>query len=409
MRVVFAGAWLLAGVVCWGAGAPVAKEGGRWQAVIGHLSSENFREREAGQRELGKATWRDVEVLRGLGKGAVDPEVQARVNGRVRALDEQIAVDPPPITVELEKTPFPEMVTRLGKAVGAPFTQLSNGGAPYTLHAVDRPFWDVVMALNGQSELAIGTLPGTYSLEPAIPGAGLTGSVRAGPALVHGVGVRGDASGTMWLACAVAVDPRMCVLQRGEPVYSSITDDGGRAWKVAAPVPELLPVEPATWDFRFSTQLRTEHGAKRVASAKGEVRLLVQATHEDVVVADVEKQGNAPMHVGRFTVVFDSVEGKGATLTMGMHASRTPPLENPMHNQDPLETAQVVVFDRAGQVVWTRRTDATGFRGSAAGTAMISKGGPYRAVLSSPTQVREVVVPFELKDVALPLAGDGLE
>src|SRR6185503_10961100 len=79
-----------------------ATQDAKWRSLIERLSSNDFAAREAAQKELDNATWRDRGVLEQLAKADIDEEAKGRFATRLLAIEEQVAVDPPPISVELK-------------------------------------------------------------------------------------------------------------------------------------------------------------------------------------------------------------------------------------------------------------------------------------------------------------------
>jgi hypothetical protein len=391
-----------------GAGVGASAETARWASVIEQLGSADFAQRQAGQKALEKATWRDRNRLAAIAATAKDEEVKARVIERVEGLDEEAALNPPPISVDMEHLRFPQMVDALGKATGRTLVQTTGGGGFYTLHAKEMPFWDVMLALDKQSELAVGD---RSELSPAMIGGGLSSGRRVGEALVGEADIRQAASGgpQAWLVCHVMLDPRICVLQKGGAVYSSIVDDAGQSWTPPAGSADgFQRVEPGEWSFWLASVLAPRAGARKISAAKGVGRFIVQVARDEKVVADLGKQGTTPIDIGRFSVSFYGALGDSPRLDIHINAEPKKAIDEHMVHQammqveDPLETARVMVYDRLGQMVWSAVIGTTGLHGDGRYTDAVSGGGPYRAVFWMPTKVQEIDVPLELKDMPVP-------
>jgi hypothetical protein len=108
-----------------------ASDAARWGELAGQLSSEDFAKRSAAQKALGRAGFKDRELLAALAAESVDPEVKARLLARVGELDDQGAVEPALLAVHVEKVGLKEAMGELSRVTGLAFYEAPCRGAPF--------------------------------------------------------------------------------------------------------------------------------------------------------------------------------------------------------------------------------------------------------------------------------------
>jgi hypothetical protein len=378
----------------------------RWQPVVKQLGSEEFAVREAAQRELEKAGMKDREALKALAEGTKDAEVKARLMKRSEALEEEAAVNPPGISIDVKDASLTEVAAALNEATGAGFTAIEGSmeGVSYTLKAVDEPFWDVFMKLNQQGEFAVQSVQGLRLRRTT---GGMRRGVVSGAFLIYGqslayqrmADLQRDAGeelqpGRLTLSFGVAVDPRVQVVAYA-PVMTSVKDDlgnelvkaGGRA-AVVGP----LGVARRQWTMVSSCELEIVPGGKKIVLAKGTVRATVIMAQAKVQVDDLEKQGNTPVGIGGREVVFTKFDMKDGRLSVSANVDSAGRVAGV-----PEAGVALTLLDANDQTVYT-----TNLLGNFGGTFGGQHKAPIKAVLTLPTKTKEIEVPFELKDLPLP-------
>jgi hypothetical protein len=360
------------------------------------LGSEDFGEREAGQRELAGAGVRERPVIRALAEGAGDPEVRARLMKRWMELGEEEALDPPAISLDVRDATMTELAGALSKATGLAIGVEGENGRRYGVRAVERPFWEVFEELSAQGGVSLASSRGLV-LVPKTPG--VEGGVRMGPYLVfadHSAAQDGTRplKGAWRLGVSVGVDPRVPVVQYVAPEVTSVVDEKGRELvKRAGGVAKKGEWVAARSEaiFRGYAPLELPEGTLRVARVKGVARFRVAVAAARAEVADVMKGGNGQVVVGDRTVILAVVQRTGRNLSVSGQVVL--PAREAL---GPGWEAQVALYDAQGQTLAT----AWGSQGFAANFTGVIRP-PIRAVVSVPTKLREVEVPFELKEVAL--------
>src|SRR3954471_6582729 len=69
------------------------------KAILPRLASEDFQQRAAAQKELEKLDYHALATLRKAAAEASDPEIKSRLTERLQQLNQQYALDPPPISL----------------------------------------------------------------------------------------------------------------------------------------------------------------------------------------------------------------------------------------------------------------------------------------------------------------------
>src|SRR5262249_54640447 len=137
----------------------VTNDDARWKELLKQLASEDFRTRDGAQKVLGKSTWRDLAALRRLAEGAADEEVKARLAQRVTEIEDEIAVNPPPVSLDIKDASVSEMTDALSQAMGIPMDGIPINGPrtdkTFTLSVKEQPFWEVFLELSRQHGLSL--------------------------------------------------------------------------------------------------------------------------------------------------------------------------------------------------------------------------------------------------------------
>ncbi len=400
MAVMAAAVVLGAGAAAQGQTLPA--KGGGWEEAIHKLSSEDFSVRQAGQKDLQKAGLADCEDLEALAYAAEDPEVRQQLLVRVHDIREAAAVNPPPVTLELENATLGETVKALNKAAGLSLAAGADSGGRFTLHAREEPFWEVWFALNRQGSLAAPRDGRTVHMGSQGPTRGaVTGPYAA---FAQEIGYertvnyqKGGAAGagTLTLAYGVAIDPRLRVLRYSPPHLTSVVDDAGHERLVPAAVQTSLQPAGREWMYRDSVALSVIPGGKEIVSAKGTMHVTLIVSQEQVEVPDMAAHVGMPIVVGGQRMIFSKFQmPPGGTGNIEFSAS----MEALPQNQDrEMVPMRVELMDGAGKPVYSLQLTG-GWGGSLGGNYK----PPIKGIFSVPQRVKEVDVPFELKNIALP-------
>jgi hypothetical protein len=388
-----------------------AEDLARWQPTVTKLASEDFAERQAAQKELDKARMRDRPTLKALAEAATDAEVKARLLKRYEDIEEEAATNPPPISIDVKDAPLSTVVDALNKEMGVHFNSYNNGNGLYTLKAVDEPFWDVFMKLSQQSELMIQPYQGLQIMQsrPGIHVGLRSGSFLFIPQTVNyqqSVDLQRDAGQqvqppTLSFTWAVAVDPRIKVASYSPDSLVSVVDDTGTEMlkqRFNGGINRTM-ISRGQMMFSQSVALESTNNAKKIASAKGVLHLTVVTAEQKIEIADMEKQGRTPITIAGRTLTVTRFQVQNGSVSMDATLSQTP-AANRVNGADPLANSGVglTLIDHEDRTVYTT-TIMGGFGGGFGGQYKT----PIRAVITVPLKVKAVEIPFEFKDLPLPV------
>jgi len=413
-----------------GAPAAVSTNDARWTDLARKLADENPEQRNAAQQELEKANWRNLPALERVVTAVADPEAKARLSERIAAIHEDLAINPPPLTVHFHQASLQEVAAVLGKQLDTrieifpePIPALDIGS--FTLDATDTPFWGIFLQLSRQHPLQIETgLSTKGTMRLVTNGAGWRTGVLAGPLLIVPQTITRSRTldfqddGTpplevMRMTCLWAVDPRVKVAQMGSMGFSSIVDDAGK---------NLLPEAAPDGRVVFSNvTMRTvytnanmallvpEKREARIASAKGFVQMAVALQNAQVEVADPGAKIGDSIPVGGHTIQITSFKYLDtAQPRVDFHLDLDGgPMAAPARG--PVGAPPRAASSASGTRVEVTTIDATGREIShaafSAGGFTASLGGftaPVKLRFNLASKTKEVKIPFEFKDLPLP-------
>jgi hypothetical protein len=335
--------------------------------------------------------------------------------------------DPPPISLHVKNAQLPELTEVLSKALGITMepgaAQLPKTPAPtFSLDATDQSFWEVFLGLARQHPLALIRYT-SRNVALSLQAEHLyTYAAVSGPLAVFPLGIERrratnfqDRYGvqttpeTMELTCWVFLDPRLRVLHCNYAHFTEIVDDAGNTlFSQSVPVPPPPPTNELGFpmfidDLHPSAQLKVpaKRGTK-ITSAKGILHTIVQTSEEHIDVTDLDKK------------IGQNIQFAGRTLRLSDFTAAT--LGHPEGLADVRASLEIVNADNAATKpvnpypIFAALIDAHGaiIDGSNISPKNVRKLGgalyhvPITLRLSTPTAIKQVSFPFELKDLPLP-------
>ncbi len=417
MRMQVAAAVLvMAGAGRGQAAVPATEPGERWAGVIRALSSETFAEREAAQKSLEAATLRDVGVLRALAKTAADAEVKTRLEKRLDALELQVLVGPPPVSLAVKEADISELAAGLSAATGVEWTAWISG-APrahaWTINAVDRPLWEVFVDLEKQAAVHVQNSEGRVLLQagPMMPGGigpidGGWTDVAAGDFLFYvGIGHGGPVGlhpagqvvgPTVKLEYGMRGDPRMRLVRCAIPDILSVVDENGKVLHSAEPRPRPNWIGGGLAMPEVNTALGfpEAEGMGKKLTITGQMTVRRATAVEKLGIAELTTQASEPVAAGGRTWQMWAIdplrdEGWVINVTEQRPGAGVPLTFVPM---------AVKVIDAAGKVVWQGAVDRQV-------SVRVKPGAvkkPLHAEIIAVKESADDVVKFEIKDVPVP-------
>ena len=401
---------------------PLADDSARWQGIAQQLGADDFAQRDAAQKQLETAGPAQLELLRRIAAETKNPEIEARLTIRIANIEDEIAVNPPPISLELNNATTADTADALSKALGVhigpwPPQRFNGDRNRFMISAHNKPFWDVFIDLSRQHEITIRNM-GSGIVLMAGSDQKMRNAIILGPVVIVPQSVtrqrianlQNDPTDqlspeTMNFASGVAIDPRLHIVKFALPEFTSVVDNTGNVlFQQDKPSNQLQNI--GGWFAPFlplNVLLHIpEKQGNRIASAKGLIHFVAQTKAATVEITDAEKHvgedvavGNRKFNLTRFTVTQDA---NNTSIVLGLTSPRTRlgPNPNRMRNQSgPVTTLSVL--DSTGAVAFTG--DATNGMGASVGG---NYTGPYTLRFSTPTRTHEVSIPFELKDLPLP-------
>jgi hypothetical protein len=257
------------------------------------LASSDLTDRQAGQKALDSLTPSDLDALRALAKDESDPEVKARLSGRINALVSYVLTHPKSLSLHVEKATIEKVAAELQRQIGPNFTisasQASN--TSYTLDCDNMPFWQIITELNRQSPMAISfgqrslNLSSSLSRDPGyflVDTFRVTLELRENPNLFPGP----------YLRIIVDADPRVGIIQYSyEPHITKITDQNGNPLPPSTSIAfngDIGAVQPPISHFTIASHFDNIPDIKSIKSFKDFQATIDMAVLEKEMVHTVD-------------------------------------------------------------------------------------------------------------------------
>ena len=358
---IVVGGWVMVGGICaadgevttqqaatqaatQGAMTQGADSDARWGELLGRLESAEYAERAAARAELEKVPIEEQDRLKKLAAATKSAEVRAVLEGRLEEMKEQLAVDPPAISISVKDATLAEVAKALSDATGAslPSWPPAGMGGPqrdrFTLEAVREPYWDVFCKLSAQHGLQLQQQqqPTLMMTQPGWQRCVRAGGVAIFPgaitrqAVVNLQAPPGQQVGppTLSLSYTMALDPRVKVAAYGGIQFSSVVDDAGNVLHSQEDkAPQFWRRGRNQWGWMESVPLTIpEKLGTRVTSAKGVVHLTVELAEVTTEVAEIEKNWKTPVNIGGMTVTFSAFDAPGDRLNFSLQVNDPHPV-----------------------------------------------------------------------------------
>ncbi len=374
-----------------------------WAQLLEDLASSEPAVHARGIMTLNSATTLEREALRVLAGKATEPAV-AEVKRRLAELDEEAALDPPPISLRVKDATLSEVTFALSKATGETInfpSMATEDPGGFTLAAKDEPFWKVIGELNRQHPLCPIHDPMGLALRSGPPGGTQDVAIANVPDFASSHGMVAFATGTrrkmnplssyqlapdeIALTYALVADPRLRIIdvQFNAPELQAdgatvqitrIIATGGVMGKIAG-----------VWEPTLFVRL-TEQNAGKKAVLKSSVLVSVVVRDVAVEVMEPEKHLRERIAVGDVTVTLSSFTVTDQSIRY-------------FFNQSPqYANTSMTIFDAEGRRIGRMINTGAAVGAGASGPFV----PPLRARFSVPTKMINVTVPIEIRDIALP-------
>jgi hypothetical protein len=137
--------------------------GPKWNELLSRLASDDFKVRDAAQKELAALPVGERPLLGKLADQATDPEVKARLLARAASMDEALALNPLPVSLDLHDATLRQVFQALSKQTGltihgwpdyGPDQPNSPMNKRITVKIDHQPLWAALREISKQAPLS---------------------------------------------------------------------------------------------------------------------------------------------------------------------------------------------------------------------------------------------------------------
>jgi hypothetical protein len=372
----------------------------RYESILVGLADEDFQVRAGAQKQLEQISWQNLDSLRQLAVGTSDPEVKSRLASRVAAIEDELAMNPAPLSVNLKDSSLYQVCTALRAAGLIVDSAPARPDEPlYSLDAKNLSFAALIQQLNTQHPLEISGGYGAPTLSPTPPSRQIffTPQAMLMNRWISPVGGAGAPGNRYVMSLGVLIDPRVmiagCVAQ-----FDRAEDERGNP--IAFQLVDLSPPPSALWSHSMSLEVAA--GSKQIKVAKGVLKVTIALRQDTVEFDDPEKHVNEEIKLGKgASLTIQSFEATADSVkwTCGM-GPRPDVIEAALASHQIDAPAELKVagrlIDATGRTITTVHANGGGGI-SGKNVAKL----PIKLQLTVPIKTREVIIPFELHDLPL--------
>ncbi len=387
------------------------------QNLLTRLGSDAYAEREQAQRALEKMDYHAIAALRRAAAEAQDPEIKTRLTARAEQLEEQCAVEPPPISLSLKDASWNQMIDALKAATGSPNISGGYDSGQFTLEAREKPFWEVVKSLCAQQNVSLGS--GLTGLQLASePDHILHRFSYSGPFLFAPLRLERtstanfqadahSASTELTFHFMVAADPRLQIASGKPPVLTSVIDDNGNE---LIPPPEkhngiVILTAGAAGESYWTEKTKLVAPAKlgtKIVSAKGHLQVDIACAVSEMTLDQPAARLNTEFTFQGQNITitkWEATDGNKGYITCNFQ------VEPAIKNDNPVRAGE----DKPVNVIFFRQIDADGeligertYVDGISSYFGFSGKAPVKLKIVVPTKVKHLDVPFEFTNLLLP-------
>ena len=376
------------------------------------LASSEYQERETGQKELDKLPPTLLEPLRALAAKEADPEVKARIEERLDAMELYGLTHPAPLSVRWANATLAEVAADLNAQLGDALILPVAGPGKYTLAADNQSFWDIINQLNRQSPLNVASsltvssgmtryvlrlqqlaaAPPTYNL---IDTFAVTPQISGQPA-----------TGNWMMLVRGFSDPRVRVMQYSQLRLEKITDQDGNSLlplvltNSTAMINSIRPM--IAWSS-YAT-LNAAPTVTRIKELRASIALSL-LEKETTVAIDLSKEA-APIDGPHGKITVEQIPAANGTFMLRITASTAAANSPPVSTLARSLPLTIRVLDKDGKVLQNTLAIQSTFSGvtQIGMPAQVAAGSPSKVELTWPDKTRDMVLHVELQDIEIPAA-----
>ncbi|MCY2951878.1 MAG: hypothetical protein NTU53_07855 [Planctomycetota bacterium] len=424
---------MMLGVLVFG-GEATTRPSEEAERLIGELSSDSWQVRQKAQEGLVQLGPEVGVRLRAVLRGTNDEEVRARVEAVLRQLEEMASTGASLVTLHMRGASPREVFAEISKQAN---TDLRPNPADLWESRVwpgvdvdieGQPFWvamkevcdkvGVGLQSNGLArEMTVtdrnmgmrmfGQSPG------AVSGAFLFTAANVNTHRAVDLNQPGNVSRVCSIQMLVFAEPKIRVLQGSyvAKIEQAVDEKGNSLVGVPRAVSESMQ-PPSNWFWNLSVSLQPPAGVgQRIAKLKGTVRFIVQTRAEKAEVGDVIGARNVTKVVGGKRFTLKGVRKQGELYVVQMTLYRSGWTANEWMLMYPYNVFKLV-DGKGNPLLRTSNAGGGGGGGDEANVNLTFRrqnwpgaedgGEPAKLVWEIPIESKEMVVPFEFRDLPMP-------
>ena len=385
------------------------------------LASPDFAQRQAGQKLLDALPPSQLDPLRALAQVESDPEVKARLENRIDALELFLLTNPPALSVHLQNGTLDDVRDQFKAQLGTEVSISSFGARgmtvggvpitpkPLTLQADHRPFWEIIYQLHRQSPITItagvsGSGPDEQNAINLRPATGTPTDYRLVDSFLVYPEIVGTAAGDWSLRLKFMADPRVRIIQHSAQFHvAELTDQDGKSLlPLVTSSPSMSNMYRPDFNWLSNISLTPSPGLKSIKDLRATIDLAV-AEKQSTLTIDLTKPF-VPIETSRGTFTIDG--DPAGKLTVRVTSSADIPALSGRGN---ISTVVPAALWRPVAITLLDK-DGKGFQNDfLIGTELTVSPLPgslpaAKVLLRWPESSRLMPLNFELRDIPIPVS-----
>jgi hypothetical protein len=386
--------------------------------VLRGLASDDFIQREAAQKRLEEVPIEQRAALGRLFDAISDQEVKARLMRRMDEIDEELAINPPPISISVKDATLQQVAAGLSKSMGISMQArigTTEGTDRFTLTATNQPFWEIFYQLHAQHPITFsrGTMgdwflndDGSKADKPLEIVKGFvvevsTATPRVLPTPAPNLGLLAAAGGRGFVIVAndplppaypgglavtyrLTADPRVNVLTLSTHAQGDMRDDKGNSLGVVSTNQASTVAKAFSWGYTALIGTPAETGAT-IKSMKVAAVMTAPVDTRHMIIEHPEEQLNKPIRVGGATFIIERFSWDAPRVSYALNVSDGAPA-----------TTSYCVIDADGQ-----RLSFSDSPGRKDISLYIATKPPFKLELTAPREVKEITLPLEWREIPI--------
>lgn len=409
--------------------------------LIPDLGASDSATRQAASERLNQLPFTALPALRQRLSKISDPETAARLQALIEKLEEDQTLSPTLITLDVKNASIDDVIDALTKQTPYPVKIWPergwprNDAKPITLQVQQQPLLSVLAQISHQTPLIISNM-GANDSGITVQGngefpnreahsdtffLGLTSINRNYDINLTPTPGTESPNRHFTFSTVIFGDPRLTIIE--EPSYlllTQVTDSNDNSLLVDSPTNKGKLGSPTRttpwinhfWNFHTELAYPTNPGTK-ITSLKGEAHFIVQSRTASVTFTDLKAVGQEQNLEG-MQVILENFKGnsKGHLSTSLIFRPKRMPTPNFRKLFESPRNVQIQLCDDQDRVLATSNGPSGGGSDSERkyeygfsiqnDNPKIDTPTPTKLKISLPTKQKEIILPFEFKDIPIP-------